>query len=127
MDKEAGLSRRERQIMGVIYERGQATAAEVQAGPPDPPSYSAIRAFLRILETKGHLRHSQDGARYVYAPTQPRHSAGRSALSQVVRTFFGGSVEQTVATLLRETDAEVTEEELARLESLIQRVREEGR
>src|ERR687891_642687 len=94
------LSRRERQIMDVIYERGQATAAEVAESMPDPPSYSAVRALLRILEEKGHLRHEQQGLRYLFIPTVRRGNARRSALKAVVRTFFNGSVEETVAALL---------------------------
>src|SRR3954466_11091420 len=92
---ERGLSRRERQIMEVIYRRGQATAAEVMEEMPDPPSYSAVRAMLRVLEEKGHLRHDQQGPRYVFLPTVPRDKARRSALKQLVRTFFDGSAEQT--------------------------------
>src|SRR5262245_65537883 len=85
------LSRRERQIMEVIYRRGQSTAAEVLEGLPDPPSYSAVRAMLRVLEEKGHLRHEQNGPRYVFLPTVPREQARRSALKQLVQTFFDGS------------------------------------
>ena len=92
-----GLSRRERQIMDAIYRRGQATAAEVLQDMPDPPSYSAVRAMLRVLEEKGHLQHVQQGPRYVFLPTVPRDQARRSALQQLVRTFFDGSTEQTVA------------------------------
>src|ERR671925_464450 len=94
------LSRRERQIMDIIYARGQATAAEVTAALPDPPSYSAVRALLRILEQKGHLRHEQDGPRYVFLPTVPRDRARRSAMRHLVRTFFDGSTEDAVAALL---------------------------
>src|SRR3954471_349842 len=95
-----GLSRRERQIMDVVYRRGPATAAEVLEGLPDPPSYSAVRAMLRVLEEKGHLRHEEKGPRYVYLPTVPREEARQSALSQLVQTFFDGSTEQAVAALL---------------------------
>jgi predicted transcriptional regulator len=115
------LSRRERQIMDVIYERGQATAAEVAEAIPDPPSYSAVRALLRILEEKGYLRHEQQGLRYVFLPTVKRASARRSALKGLVRTFFEGSVEQTVAALL--DDKKLSSEELARLADLLDRAR----
>jgi predicted transcriptional regulator len=121
------LSRRERQIMDVIYQRGQATAGEVLEGLPDPPSYSAVRALLRVLETKGHVRHKQDGNRYVYLPIQARSRAAQSALAQVVQTFFGGSVEQTVATLLSDADTRLSEDELSRLADLIEQAKEGGR
>ncbi len=121
------LSRRERQIMEIIYARSQASASEVLEALADPPSYSAVRALLRVLETKGHVRHVREGARYVYLPTQPRHRAARSALAQVVQTFFGGSVEQTVATLLSEADTHLSEEELSRLAALIEQAKEGGR
>ena len=119
------LSRRERQIMDVIFQRGQATAAEVAETIPDPPSYSAVRALLRILEEKGYLRHEQQGLRYVFMPTMRRASARRSALKSVVRTFFDGSVEQTVAALLGQQ--KLSREELDRLADLITRAREEER
>src|SRR5687768_6458536 len=88
------LSRRERQIVDILYSNGRATAAEVQAALPDPPSYSAVRAMLRILEEKGHVRHEQDGPRYVYVPTLARDNAKRSALQHVLKTFFDGSAAQ---------------------------------
>src|SRR5262245_36184808 len=88
------LSRRERQIMDLLFQRGRATAAEVRAGLPDPPSYSAVRAMLRVLEEKGHVRHAQEGQRYVYLPRLARERAKRSALRHVVKTFFDGSAEQ---------------------------------
>ncbi len=94
------LTRRERQIMDIVYRRGRATAAEVLAELPDPPSYSAVRALLRILEEKGYLRHQQEGPRYVFLPTLARDKARRSALKQMVQTFFDGSAEQAVAALL---------------------------
>ncbi len=120
------LSRRERQIMDAIYARGRATAAEVQQDLPDPPSYSAVRAMLRKLEAKGHLRHVEDGARYVFLPTLPRHQARESALDRVVRTFFEGSVSKAVAALL-DRPAELTDEELDRLAELIDRARKGAR
>lgn len=119
------LSRRERQIMDVIYARGQATAAEVAEAIPDPPSYSAVRALLRILEEKGYVRHEQHGLRYVFLPTVKRQSARRSALKGLVQTFFDGSVEQTVAALLGQQ--KLSPEELERLARLIDRARKEER
>ncbi len=120
------LSRRERQIMDVIFRLEKATAAEVMDNLPDPPSYSAVRALLRILEEKGHLRHEQVGPRYVYMPTLSQEKAKRTALRHVVSTFFDGSVAQTVATLLDLSD-DVSRPELERLASLIEKAREEGR
>lgn len=127
MVRPESLSRRERQIMDVLYRLERATAAEVQAGLPDAPSYSAVRTLLRVLEEKGHIRHTQDGPRYVYSAIQPRPRAARTALSQVVRTFFGGSVEEAVAALVSDGDARLSDEELERLERLIQQAREGGR
>ena len=121
-----GLSRRERQILEILYSRGRASAAEVLEALPDPPGYSAVRSLLRILEEKGHARHVRDGARYVYLPAQARGPAGKSALRQVIHTFFGGSVEQAVATLLSSEAAQLSEEELARLAALIEDAREKG-
>jgi predicted transcriptional regulator len=122
-----GLSRREREIMEVIYRRGQATAAEVLEDLPDPPSYSAVRAMLRILEEKGHLRHEQQGPRYVFLPTVPREQARRSALKQLVHTFFEGSTEQAVAALLDLSSRKLSDVELDRLARIIDQAREEGR
>lgn len=119
------LSRRERQIMDVVYQRGRVTAAEVLDALPDPPSYSAVRALLRVLEEKGHLRHRRDGARYVFLPTVPRETARRSALARVVRTFFGGSTEAAVAALIDQSS--LSDTDLDRLRDLIDRARQEGR
>lgn len=120
------LSRRERQIMGVIYQLGRATAAEVLAELEDPPSYSAVRAHLRILEEKGHLRHEPDGPRYVFLPTLPREQARDSALRQLVQTFFEGSTSQAMAALLDATPG-ISKAELERLSRLIDKARKEGR
>ena len=117
------LSRRERQIMDVLYERGRATANEVLAALPDPPSSSAIRTLLRILEEKGHASHVVVGPRYVYSPTRPRQNAAQQALSHVVRTFFGGSVEEVVAALVGEADGSLSDVQAARLTELIQQAR----
>src|SRR5689334_11624947 len=117
------LSRRERQIMDILYQRGSATANEVLAALPDPPSSSAIRTLLRILEEKGHARHTQDGLRYVYSPAHPRQNVAQHALSHVVQTFFGGSVEKVVAALVAESDGRLSDEELDRLSALIEQAR----
>jgi len=123
----ANLSRRERQIMDVVYRLGSAGATEVLEGMPDPPSYSAVRAMLRVLEEKGHLRHEQDGTRYVYLPTLSRARARRSALRSVVDTFFEGSAEQAVAALLDASRDDLSKDELDRLATLIEQARQEGR
>jgi predicted transcriptional regulator len=121
------LPRRERQILDVIYARGRATAAEVLEDLPDPPSYSAVRALLVKLERKGHVRHVQDGPRYVYEPVVPRQKAQRSALERLMRTFFEGSVSKTVAALLDRGAAELTAGELDELAQMIDRARKGGR
>jgi BlaI family penicillinase repressor len=121
-----GLSRRERQIVDILYARGRATAAEVQTGLPDPPSYSAVRAMLRILEEKGHVRHEQDGPRYVYLPTVARDNAKRSALRHMLRTFFEGSAEQAISTLLDDASTRLSDAELDRLARLIDQARRTG-
>lgn len=126
-DQLQPLSRRERQIMDVIYRLGQATAQEVVDNLSDPPSYSAVRGLLRILEDKGHVKHRQDGPRYVYQPTIPREKARASALRQLVRTFFQDSPEAAVAALLDLSAAGLKNEELDRLAALIARARKEGR
>jgi BlaI family transcriptional regulator, penicillinase repressor len=117
------LSRREREIMDVLYRAGKATVAEVQAGMPDPPSYSAVRTMLRILEDKGHVRHDLDGPRYVYIPTVARDKAKRSALKHVVNTFFDGSASQVMAALLEISPRDLGDEELARLRQLIDKAK----
>ena len=113
------LSRRERQIMDIIYARGEAAAADVHAALPDAPSYSAVRALLRILEEKGHLAHREDGARYIYLPTEPRGKASRSALKRVVQTFFDGSLSSAVAALVDAEGGKLSAEELKRIEAII--------
>ena len=121
------LSRRERQIMDVVYRLGQASAADVLENMPDPPGYSAVRTMLRLLEDKGYLRHDQEGPRYVYLPTLSRDKARQSALKQLVQTFFDNSTEQTVAALLDMSKSEMSAEELERLSELIEKARKEGR
>jgi len=120
------LSRRERQIMDILYRSGRATAAEVQAGLPDAPGYSAVRALLRILEEKGHVRHAADGPRYVYSPVVTRERAKRSALEHVLNTFFDGSAAQVVAALVELSPRDLDEAELARLRRLIDDARKKG-
>ena len=120
------LSRRERQIIDILYSQGRATAAEVQAALPEPPSYSAVRAMLRILEEKGHVRHEQDGPRYVYLPTIARDNAKHSALRHVLTTFFDGSAEQAISALLGDKSAKLSDAELDRLARLIDQARKSG-
>jgi predicted transcriptional regulator len=126
-DSETQLSRRERQIMDILHARGRATAAQVQAALSDPPSYSAVRALLRILEEKGHIKHSAEGARYIYLPRTSRQVATRAALKRVVSTFFGGSVSQAMAALLESADTRLSDEEIDQIDKLIQQARKEGR
>ena len=120
---KSDVSRRERQILDVLYQRGRATAAEVQEAIPDAPSYSAIRALLRILEENGHAVHEQDGARYVYLPATSVEKARKSALRHMVDTFFHGNVEAAVAALLDGKSSRLTNEELDRLSQMIQSAR----
>ena len=122
----AVLSRRERQIIDIQYRRGRATAAEVMEELPADTTYSTVRTQLRVLEEKGHVRHEQDGQRYVYSPAVARGTVRRSALKHLVETFFDGSVEQTVAALLG-ADSRVSEPELERIAELIAKARKEGK
>ena len=121
------LARRERQIMDLIYRLGRASAAEVHADLPDSPSYSTVRALLRVLETKGHLKHEVDGPRYVYVPTVTRERARQSALRQVVNTFFDGSSAAAAAALLDLSDTPLDQTELKRLAALVAQAKKEGR
>jgi predicted transcriptional regulator len=121
------LTRREREIMDILHRRGRATAHEVLDELPDPPTYSAVRALLRLLEERGHVRHSQEEQRYVYRPTVARGDARRSALAHVVKTFFAGSVEQAVTALVESSRTKLSREELDRLSDLIDRAKKEGR
>jgi BlaI family penicillinase repressor len=120
-----GLSRRERQIMHILYERSQATVAEVQEALPDPPGYSAVRRLIAILEEKGQVRHTLVGKGYVYSPAESWTAVSKSAIEQVVESFFGGSVEKAVATLLASQKTRPSEDELQRLEALIRQARAE--
>ena len=114
-------------MMNIIFARGQATATEVLEAMAEPPSYSAVRATLRILEQKGHLKHQHDGARYVYLPTTNREKVRLSALDQLLTTFFDGSAANVVATLIEKQRANITDDELDRLSSLIEQAKKEGR
>src|SRR5436189_5586448 len=117
------LSRRERQIMDIVYARGEVTAAEVNTELPDPPSYSAVRTLLRILEEKGHLRHREDGPRYVYLPTASREEASRSALQGIVQTFFDGSLTNAAAPLVDAEGAKLSLEQLKQIEDISKTVK----
>jgi predicted transcriptional regulator len=121
------LSRREREIMDVLYRRGRATAAEIHQSIPDPPSYSAVRAVLRVLEEKKHIRHEAEDLRYVFMPVVPREKARQSALRHLVETFFDNSTEQAVAMLLDMSEGNLSDEEFKRLAALIEKARQEGR
>src|ERR1700722_16271368 len=121
------LSRRERQILDILYARGRGTAAEILAALPDPPSYSATRALLRILEQKGHVRHEEDGPRYVFIPCVPRQKASVMALRHVLNTFFDGSAVAAATALVDGSASKLSPEELDRLESLIERARKGGK
>ncbi len=125
MSKTTSLTRREREIMDVLYRHGKATAHEVLEGLADPPSYSAVRALLRLLEERGHVKHTVDGQRYVYAPAVPRGDARKSALTHLLKTFFAGSVEEVVAALVDRS--KLSRQELDRLSDIIDRAKKEGR
>ena len=125
MSKTSTLTRREREIMDILYRRGKATAREVLDGLAEPPSYSAVRALLRLLEERGHVKHTLDGQRYIYAPALARGDARKSALSHLLKTFFAGSVEDAVAALVDRS--KLSREELDRLSDVIDRAKKEGR
>jgi len=119
------LTRRERQVMNIVYSRGQATAVEIHEALPDAPTFSATRAIIRTLEEKGHIRHEEQGLRYIYLPVVPAEKAKRSALASVVSTFFEGSPSRVMATLLEGSTAKITDEELSELEQLIRRAKKD--
>jgi len=121
------LSRRERQIMDIVYRRGHATVTEILDDLADPPSYSSVRGLLRVLVEKGHLQHREDGPRYVYSPTLSRQKARSSALAQVVDTFFDGSALQAASALLGSPQVKLSDDELSELSALIARARSKGR
>jgi len=120
------LTRRERQIMDILFRRGRATAAEVMADLPGEPSYSTVRTQLRVLEDKGHVRHEEDGVRFIYMPAVARHAARKSALRHLVETFFDGSSEKAVAALLGGEGSKLSDEQLDRIADLIAKARREG-
>jgi len=115
----AGLSRRERQIMDIVYQQGSTSVNDVIEHMADPPSYSSVRALMNVLKDKKHLKTKKDGVRYLYLPTRPRNNAGRPALKRVVETFFDNSVEKAVAALIKSSDTNLSQEELDRLADLI--------
>jgi predicted transcriptional regulator len=123
MPELSQLSRRERQIMEAIYARGEATATDVLEALEDPPTRTAIRTFLTILEDKGYLTHSKRGREFVYHPTRERERTGQTALGRVLQTFFGGSLEKAVASYLTNPDAEISADELKRLSALIKKAK----
>ena len=127
MNTPAGLSRRERQIMDILYQRGKSSASEVKEAMPNAPSYSAVRAMLRVLEEKGHIGHQAEGLRYVYVPTVPREKAKRSAMKHLLNTFFNDSPEQIVAALLDVGSTRLTHEELDRMAAMIEKAKKEGK
>ncbi|MCX6368358.1 MAG: BlaI/MecI/CopY family transcriptional regulator [Armatimonadetes bacterium] len=124
MEASEKLSRRERQLMDIIWERGQASVAEVLEALPDPPGYNTVRTLLGILEKKGHLTHTEEEGRYIYLPIAPAQAVAKTALERVVTTFFGGSIERTVATLLQSKERTLSEDQLARLSALIAEAKE---
>lgn len=126
-EKHLQLGRRERQIMDAVYRRGKASVAEVRADLPDPPSYSAVRAMLGLLEEKGYLRHEQQGLKYVYVPADDTRQVRATALKHMVKTFFGGSAEQAVAALLEISDTSLSPKDKQYLSQLIKKARQEGR
>src|SRR5580658_2631437 len=119
------LSRRERQIMDVLFARGRATGQEIQGGLPDQPNYSSVRTILRVLERKGYVRHVEEGLRYVYQPTMPREAASRPALQRIIRTFFDGSAKEAVAPLLDPAAFQLSDQELKDLARIIDRAKKE--
>ena len=127
MSAPGSLSRRERQIMDILYQRGKASASEVREAMEAAPSYSAVRAMLRVLEEKGHVRHQAEGLKYVYLPTVGRERAKRTAVKHVLETFFNGSPEQAVAALLDVASTRLTREELDRMSQLIEDAKKEGK
>ncbi len=127
MKTERNMSRRERQIMDIVYEMKEASAQQVLERLPSPPGYSAVRALLRVLEQKGHLAHRQEGPRYIYSPLLPREKARRSALSHLKRTFFDGSTEDIVSALLDISEDSLSDDDYRRLTELIEKARKEGR
>ncbi len=127
MSALAGLSRRERQILEILYQRGKATVLEVRQAMEDAPSYSSVRTLMRVLEEKGHVKHRAEGLRYVYSPTVAREKAKRSAVKHLLDTFFIDSPEQVVAALLDVSSTRLTREELDRMAAMIEQAKQEGK
>ena len=127
MSAVEGLSRREREILEILIERGKASATEVRAAMPEAPSYSAVRTLLRVLEEKGHVKHKAEGLRYVYLPTIGREKAKRGAVKHLLKTYFNGSAEQIVAALLDVSSTQLTREELDRMGQMIEQAKREGK
>src|SRR5580658_5836770 len=125
--EKSGHSRREREILDALYKLGKASAAEIREQIPNPPTYTAIRTHLTILEKKGHVRHASDGTRYIYEPLVGREQMGRRAIDSLLTTFFDNSVERAVAALITRKDSEMSNDELERLQQLIEKARREGR
>ena len=121
------LTRREREIMDILYQAERATAAAVQEAMQDAPSYSTVRTLLRLLEERGHVTHEQDGPRYVYQPSLPRNDARKSALSHLVNTFFGGSAQAAILNLVENSAANMSPSELDHLQAAIEKAKKEGR
>jgi predicted transcriptional regulator len=126
MDKHVHLSRRERQIMDILYTRGESTANQILEDLPDPPSRTSVRTILRILEEKGHVKHRESGREFIFQPTQPREQVARSAIERLLDTFFGGSLEQALAMYLDQPHRELDDAELKRLADLIREARKRG-
>jgi predicted transcriptional regulator len=125
--KGDGLSRRERQIMDALYGLGRASAADIREAIPNPPTYTAVRTHLAILQEKGHVKFQSDGTRYIYEPVVPHDEMARSVMDGVLQTFFGGSVERVVTTLLGREESQISQEELDRLAEIIEQARRQGR
>ena len=125
--KAEGLSRRERQILDTIYRLGKASAAEIREALPDPPTYTAVRTHLGILQEKGHVKFESDGTRYIYEPVVPREEMAKSVMNGVLQTFFGGSIERVVSTLIDSEESAITPEQLDRIAQIIEEARKEGR
>lgn len=126
-ESSEGLSRRERQILDVIYRLGNASAADIREELPNPPTYTAVRTLLGILQEKGHVKFQSDGTRYIYEPVVPREEMAKSVMDGVLQTFFGGSIERVVSTLIDSEESNVTPEQLDRLAEIIAEARKEGR
>ena len=127
MSTAGNLSRRERQIMDILYQRGKGSASEVREAMEAAPGYSAVRAMLRVLEEKGHVKHQAEGLKYVYVPVVARDKAKRSAVKHVMETFFNGSAEQIVAALLDVSSTRLTREDLDRMSEMIEQAKKEGK